>query len=94
MADCRITCITKPDRFSNHEHITHAGNKNTANWVWTREAIIESIESKTNTFYVLDGRGHRSEVGVVYPNDGRSPFIRTHADGYYNDNLLSLPECD
>jgi len=91
MADCRITHIRKLDRFSSHEHITHAGNP--PSWFWTREDIIKSIENKTNTFYVKDDKtGKRSEVGVIYPDDNRHPFLRTHADGYWNDNLLSLPE--
>lgn len=91
MADVRITHIRKNNRFSSHEHITHAGNPPT--WFWTREDIISSIESKSNTFYVKDtATGKRSEVGVVYPGDNRSPFLRTHADGYWNDNFLSLPE--
>jgi hypothetical protein len=91
MADVRITHIRKPNRFSSHEHITHAGNPPT--WFWTREDIIKSIEVKTNTFYVLDSvTGKRAEVGVVYPDVYRSPYLRTHADGHWNDNLLSLPE--
>jgi len=62
--------------------------------MWPREQVIRSIEQKTNTFYVLDPQtGKRSEVGVVHPNDGRSPFLQTHADGDWNNNLLSLPEC-
>jgi hypothetical protein len=90
MANCQITHIRKHDRFSEHDHITHAGNP--PNWFWTREDIITSIQSKSNTFYVKDSiSGKRSEVGVVYPGDGRSPFLRTHADGNWNDNLLSLP---
>lgn len=91
MAESRITHIRKRDRFNTHEHITHAGNPPT--WFWTREDIIRSIEKKSNTFYVIDRfNGKRSEVGVVYPKDNRSPFLRTHADGDWNDNLLSLPE--
>lgn len=92
MADCRIRNIRKHDRMSSHEHITYVGNIIDTNWIWAREAVIKSIEDKTNTFYVQEA-GRRSEVGVVYPNDGRSPYIKTHADGYWNDNLLSLPPC-
>lgn len=94
MPDCRITHVRKPNRQSSHEHITHVGNIGnvSGNWIWPREDVIASINNGTNTFYVLEG-GKRSEVGVVNPNDGRSPFIRTYADGYWNDNLLSLPEC-
>jgi hypothetical protein len=44
-------------------------------------------------FYLLDAQGHRSEVGVVDPGSGRDRYVRTHADGYWNDNLLALPEC-
>jgi hypothetical protein len=43
---------------------------------------------------VIDTRTQkRAEVGVVRPTDGRAPFLRTHADGYWNDNLLSLMQC-
>jgi hypothetical protein len=52
MPDVRVTCINKPDRNSQHEHITHLGG---AGWRWTRDQVIESIEQKTNTFYVPDG---------------------------------------
>ncbi|MBK9672327.1 MAG: DUF3892 domain-containing protein [Bacteroidetes bacterium] len=93
MADCRITHIRKPNRFSTHEHITHVGNINNGvlNWEWKREEVINSINLKTNTFYV-ETNGNRSNVGVVVPNDSRAPFLRTYADGVWNDNLLSLPE--
>lgn len=92
MADVQIRNIRKRDRMNTHEHITHVGNIITTNWVWTREEVIRSIENKTNTFFVFENN-HRSEVGVVYPEDGRLPFLRTHSDGYWNDNLLSLPNC-
>ncbi len=92
MADCRVTCIRKPHPTSPHEHITHVGNPAAA-WIWTREAVIQSINSGTNTFYVQDdATGKRAEVGVVH-EAGKLPYIRTHADGYWNDNLLSLNQC-
>jgi hypothetical protein len=91
MGDCRITCIVKPDPLSPHEHITHVGNP--PQWIWPREQVIASIEARTNTFYVLDSRtGKRADVGVVR-EAGKQPFLRTHADGYWNDNLLSLAQC-
>jgi hypothetical protein len=90
--DCQVTCITKPHPQSTHEHITHVGNPS-ANWVWTREQVIQSIDAKTNTFFVLDPRtGKRSEVGVVRSST-HAPFLRTHADGDWNNNLLSLDQC-
>lgn len=97
MAEFRVTCITKPQPHSPHEHITHIGGPGNGageRWKLTREEAIRHIESKTHRFYVLDPRtGKRAEIGVVHPTDGRQPFLRTHADGQWNDNLLSLSQC-
>lgn len=92
MADCRITHIRKYDRTSSHEHITHVGNLLTANWIWTRDRVIQSINTGENTFFVFEN-GRRSNVGVVNPGSGRAPYLRTYADNVWNDNLLALPEC-
>ena len=60
---------------------------------WTREQVIASIDAGTNTFYVIDPRnGKRSDVGVVRVA-GKAPYLRTHADGDWNNNLLSLDQC-
>lgn len=92
MADVQVTCITKPNVLSPHEHITHLGNPR-AGWKWTREQVIASIEAGQNTFFVLDPRtNRRADVGVMTPA-GRSKYLRTHADGDWNDNLLSLDQC-
>lgn len=92
MPDVQVTCITKPHAQSSHEHITELGNPR-AGWKWTRDQVIASIETKTNTFFVIDPRtGKRADVGVVRPA-GRPAYVRTHADGDWNDNLLSLDQC-
>lgn len=42
-------------------------------------------------FRVARVGGTRANVGVV---DGpRGPYVRTYADGKWNDNLLALVEC-
>jgi hypothetical protein len=87
MADVRITCINKQPRINPHEGITHLGG---AQWKWTRQQVVDSIEQRTNTFYTL-ANGKRADVGAVDGPNGK--YVRTHADGYYNDNLLALPEC-
>lgn len=87
MADVRVTCINKQPRNNTHEGITHLGG---ATWHWTRQDVINSIEAKTNTFFTLVG-GNRAEVGVVSGANGK--YLRTYADGKWNDNLLALPEC-
>jgi Protein of unknown function (DUF3892) len=92
MADTQVTCIIKPHPQSPHEHITHVGNP-AANWMWTREQVIASIDAKTNTFYVLEpGTGKRADIGVVRES-GKAPYLRTYADGKWNNNLLSLNQC-
>jgi len=91
MADVQITCIIKPHPQSPHEHITHLGNQPT--WLWTREQVIASIDANTNTFFVRDPLSRkRADVGVVR-EPGKVPYVRTYADGTWNNNLLSLNQC-
>jgi hypothetical protein len=93
MADVQVTCITKPNAQSPHEHITYLGGPGGGGWRLSREQVIASINQYTNTFFVVDASGHRSEVGVVTPSNGRAAYLRTHADGDWNNNLLALPQC-
>ena len=87
MADVQVTCITKPFRDSPHDAITHLGG---ATWNWTRAQVITSIEEGTNTFYTLVG-GKKAYVTVINGPNGK--YVKTQADGYWNDNLLALPNC-
>jgi hypothetical protein len=92
MTEFEVTCITKPDRNSKLEHITHIGN--TLNqWCLKRETAIQRIEAKTEAFYTVDrSTGKKAYVGVVR-EQGKSPYLRTYADGKWNDNLLAQPDC-
>ena len=87
MSDIHITCINKQPRQDPYEGITHLGN---SAGKWTRQQVINWIESGTDTFYTLVS-GNRGNIGVVDGPNGK--YLRTHADGKWNDNLLSLPEC-
>ncbi len=87
MADAQVTCINKQPRENPYEGITHLGG---VGWKWTRSQVVESIEAKTNTFFTLVN-GKRANIGVVDGPAGK--YVRTHADGAWNDNLLALPEC-
>jgi hypothetical protein len=92
MQEYEVTCINKPDRSSSHEHITHIGNV-AGNWRLTREDAIRRIDSKESAFYTVDrSTGKKVYIGVVR-EAGRSPYLRTYADGKWNDNLLALAEC-
>jgi hypothetical protein len=93
--DYEITCINKPNRSSLHEHITHVGNV-AGNWRMSREDVIKLIDGKTATFYTIDystAARKRAEVGVVRGDGNKAPYLRTYADGKWNDNLLAQQEC-
>lgn len=87
MPDVQVQCINKQPRNNPHEGITHLGG---AGWKWTRDQVIQSIEARTNTFFT-HVNGKRADVGVVNGPNGK--YVRTHADGQWNDNLLALREC-
>jgi hypothetical protein len=87
MADVQVRCVNKQPRQDPHHGITHLGGEG---WKWTRPEVIASIKARTNSFYTLVG-GTRADVGVVDGPNGE--YVRTHADGKWNDNLLALPEC-
>jgi hypothetical protein len=90
MADVRVSCINKVPRYNPYEGITHLGGPEGGGWKRTRGEVIALIEGRTHTFYTLVD-GNRGDIGVVDGPNGK--YLRTYADGKWNDNLLSLPEC-
>jgi hypothetical protein len=91
MADCLVTCINKPHHLSPHEHITHIGNS-AGGWRITIASAVNRISSGTDSFYTQNAQGGRVEIAVVR-EAGKQPYLRTHADGQWNDNLLAQQEC-
>jgi hypothetical protein len=87
MPTYQITCITKPNRQSTHEAITHLGN---SGGKFTRSQVIDKIDAGTDTFFTMLG-GKRADIHVRERNGTK--YVQTAADGYYNDNLLALDEC-
>ena len=87
MPDVRIKCINKQPRENPHEGITHLGGDG---WHWTRQQVVDSINTRTNTFYTFEG-GTRADVAVVH--GPRGDYVQTQADGKWTNNLLALPEC-
>lgn len=87
MADVRVTCINKQPRSNPYEGITFLGG---VGWKWPRQQVIDSIDRGTNTFYTLVS-GRRADIGIVHGPNGE--YLRTYADGVWNDNLLALIEC-
>jgi hypothetical protein len=72
-----------------HERIASVYVLETSSW-WTVEQVIDAIDNRGQKFVVKQG-GKTAEVGVRR-DPGKRPYIQTHADGYWNNNLLALPE--
>lgn len=73
-----------------HEHISRVRWRNPADGATgenSRAEMVEWIRDKKGDARVNDGR-NEVQVGVV---DGSPPYLRTHADGKWTDNLLALP---
>lgn len=83
MAVVLLTCVVKPRPNSPHEDIADVG---TASALWTRKQVIGWIEADADTFCIIVN-GRRAEVRVVR-EPGKEPYLRTRADGYWNDHLL------
>jgi hypothetical protein len=76
-----------------HEHIANVRWRQTSTGETgqsTRQAVVNWLqESKTNQAVVANN-GAWVYVGVVTQGSG-APYLRTHADGKWSDNLLALP---
>ena len=91
MARRKVTCINKRgSHYDPHERISHIGNSSEG-WKLTEDEAIRAIENHTSSFYTLVN-GREAEV-IVATHKGRK-YLKTTADGYRPDNLLSLPECN
>jgi hypothetical protein len=88
MADRQITCAIKAQRFlhASDTYITHIGG------AWgtvTEEQAIADIDSHTHSYCAL-AEGRRV---YIHPHQGRQRrFLKTDADGYVPNSLLSLPD--
>jgi hypothetical protein len=83
----QITNIHPPGQ--DHDRITHYWVPAFNRWVPVAEAV-QMVRSKTCTFFVLSRFGNKAYASIVEPV-GKPPYLRTHADGKWDDNLKSLP---
>ena len=59
-------------------------------WSATPAQVIASITSGNSFFTSVGGQ---QAVVAPWPNVQTGLYVRTYADGKWNDNLLALPEC-
>ncbi len=93
MKEYQVSCITKSPPQGGHQHITHVGGIGATAWRLTKESVIRRIDSKEEAFFTVEKTsGKRAYIGVVR-EPGKEPYLRTHADNVWNDNLLAQPAC-
>ena len=92
MNEHQVSCIRKSLPNGGHEHITHIGGPAGGGWRLTRESAVSRIDANTEKFYTVDKTtGNKVYIGVI--EIGQSRYLRTHADGKWNDNLLAQLTC-
>jgi len=92
MKEYEVNCVSRQNGTATHECITHIGHSG-HQWRLSRESAILRIESKTEAFYTLDrATGRRAYIGVIR-EPGKPPYLRSYADGAWNDRLLGLGRC-
>lgn len=77
-----------------HEHIGAVHWRNTqtgATGQSTRDAVVVWLDESNANQAVVAHNGTWVYVGVCRPTGGQ-PYLRTHADGDWTDNLLALPK--
>ncbi|MGN6266565.1 MAG: DUF3892 domain-containing protein [Ginsengibacter sp.] len=88
-----ITCINKRgNHYNPHERISNIGGINSDNsrWKLSEDDAIKSIKDGKYEFYV---RINGISVDVIIATHNGRRYLKTEADGYSPDNLLSLTEC-
>lgn len=88
----QILCITKPDRYNDHEAITDVGGVRAsgAGFYIARQRCANDIHSKREAYFVKVG-ANRVDVQAYVKNGAW--LIKTEPDHTRKDNLLRLPKC-
>jgi len=89
-----ITAIRLTAAGKGHEHIASLQWRNSqtgAAGQSSREIIVNWLEESKANQAVVANNGSWVYVAVRRP-EGRVPYVQTHADGEWRDNLLALPQ--
>jgi len=91
--DVQITCINKTNRMDAHERIHSVGgiNPDGTRWKLAEDDAIAGIKVGKWRFWTSAG-GKSVWVIVAHTSSGHE-YLKTEADGFQPNNLLSLPEC-
>lgn len=88
----RVTHVRMQSGGTRHEHIVSVKWENAGTGANGSSTVAEMVKyiDEGGKAYTLE-QGIRAEIGVRRPSSGR-PYIQTHADGYWTNNLLALPK--
>jgi hypothetical protein len=96
----KITCISKDNgnHMNPHERITNMNWTNESTGTTGRNTLDEMVafveKHGDRAAYVKDWKGDVAYIDVVTPKETwRKKYLKTYADGIFNDNLLALDEC-
>lgn len=90
--DVEVSCIEKRDRHNTHERIAAIGgvNPDGSRWKMLEDDAIAAIENRRYQFYVI--KFGRKVYLIVASHYGRK-YLKTEADDFAPNNLLSLVSC-
>jgi Protein of unknown function (DUF3892) len=87
----QISCINKRQHHNPHERIQSVGGVHGGRpWKLAETEAIAGIKQGKWNFYT--SVNSRSVWVIIAIHNGRE-YLKTEADGYEPNNLLSLPEC-
>ncbi len=82
----RIECVNKDPRQDPHKRIENVGG---SGWKIAEAEAIRNIENGERYYVSVGGRTVWVEIAT---HEGHK-YLKTEADGYSPDNLLSLDQC-
>ena len=85
----QVTCITKTSHSDPCHRITNLGGDG---WYDTVAHVIQLIKSRQYEFFTMVN-GRRAKLIVATNPRTNREYVKTEADAYEPNNLLSLPEC-
>ena len=87
MASIEISCTNKLQTLNDHMGITHLGGGGQR---WKKEQIVFALNEKSDNYFIVVNN-RRSELSLYL--QGYGVHVRAHADGLWNNDLLTLENC-